>query len=56
MDLNSKCFLFFIDGAHYDHQWLESFARGAMNVYSESILKITMVTDLATRQLTADIG
>lgn len=43
------------DGAHYDHQWLESFARGAMKVYADSILKITMVTDYATRQLTADI-
>jgi len=43
------------DGAHYDHQWLESFARGAMNVYAEAILKVTMVTPYATRQLIADI-
>lgn len=43
------------EGAHYDHQWLECFARGAMRVYSEAILKINLVTNYSTRQLIADI-
>ncbi|XP_057317261.1 conserved oligomeric Golgi complex subunit 7-like isoform X1 [Hydractinia symbiolongicarpus] len=42
-------------GAHYDHHWLESFAFGAVNVYTESILKIKLLTGHSRRQLSADI-
>lgn len=45
-----------LGGAHYDHQWLESFGRGAVTVYTEAILKIPALTSYSTRQLVADIG
>ena len=36
--------------------WLGSVARAAMHTYVESILHIPELTDLASKQLVADIG
>lgn len=55
-DVFKTSFSFSLDGAHYDHQWLECFARGAITVYTEAILKIPVLTSYSTRQLIADIG
>lgn len=41
---------------HLADLWLESIARGTMHNYSEQILKIPGLTQLATSQLITDIG
>jgi len=40
---------------HLADLWLESVARGTMHVYSEQILKIHELTELAAKQLITDI-
>lgn len=51
-----RCFVLVALPEHLADLWLESVAKGTMHHYTEQILKIQVLSNMAVKQLGTDIG